>query len=145
MALHSVSDTVTENVVAYYERAVVNGEMVHSSSYCKELKRNSYTVKVTDGSYFQIVRFVVCDIGCGANCYALGRYLRPAPYHFCGSKDALKLRHITPVHKMPSALTAVPASDIVGKCVFVSSDVLSVNFVCDQIHSHDSSTVSLNT
>ena len=49
----------------------------------------------------------------------------------------LKLSHINPVAKIPSALVAVAASDIVEKCIFVSVAAHDVNFVCDQLHVHD--------
>ena len=58
----------------------------------------------------------------GDNCYSIGQYLRPVPFHFCGSQSAgpMNIGHIIAVSKVPSALVAVPAMDIVRKCVFVS-------------------------
>lgn len=105
---------------------------MHSASYCKDLKRISYTVKLANGSYYQVETFVVCDVGCGTNCYAIGRYLRAAQFRFCGSKMNLKLSHINPVAKIPSALVAVAASDIVEKCIFVSvaaHDVFAISYM----------------
>jgi len=137
VALHCMSPVVTQTVVAYYDRAVIHGELVHSLGYCKSLKRNSYTVCLVDGRYFQVSRFIVADLGFGLQCYAIGRYLCRTPFQFCASKKmaCLKLTHIIPVSKTPSALLAVAATDIAKKCIFISLDCYNVNFVCDQVHS----------
>jgi len=143
VALHSVSDVVNyQAVVAYYNRAVVYGNIVHSLYYCNTLKRNSYTVRLADDRYYQIDTFVITDLGSGEQCYALGRYLYEVPFKFCSSAaTVLKLKHLIAVSKVPSALVAIVATDIVKKCVFISLNCCRVNFVCDhQIHSLESCT-----
>ena len=104
VALHSVSDMVPQTVVSYYNRAVIRGELVHSITYCKDFKRNSCTVQLNDGSYFQVVTFLVTDLGDGENCYALGRRLHQVPLRFCSSSAApsVRLSHITAVSKVPT-------------------------------------------
>jgi len=96
VALHCMSPVVTQTVVAYYDRAVIHGEIVYSLSYCKSLTRNSYTVWLVDGRYFQISTFIVTDLGFGQQCYAIGRYLCRTPFQFCVCKKmaSLKLSHI---------------------------------------------------
>ena len=138
VALHSVSVVVPQTIVAYYNRVINRGEIIHTYKYCKDLKRNSYTVHVVDGNYFQVEKYLVTDLGNGDNCYALGRYLRRVPFQFCSRDLSLKLNHIVPVSKVPSALVAIHVSDIVGKCVFVSASHCDVNFVCKVLHLLDS-------
>jgi hypothetical protein len=114
---------------------IIMGEVVHSYNYYAGLKRNSYTVKLSDGRYYQVVTFVVGDIGSGDNCYAIGRHLPPVPFNLFASCN-LKLSHITAVSTIPSALIDVPAADIiVKKCVFVSVNCGNAHFVCDQVYS----------
>jgi hypothetical protein len=138
VALHSVSATVKSIVVSYYDRAVIDNELVHSRNYSKNKKRNSSTVRLANGDYYQVVTFIVADLGSGDSCYAIGRYIHAAPFQLCRSKVVnLKLNHIVPVLKIPSALVAVAASDIVGKCVFIASEHFDVNFICEQLHLFD--------
>jgi hypothetical protein len=139
VALHSVSTTVTATSATYYHRAVVNGEMVHARNYSADFKRNSYTVQLVDGSLFQVVTFIVTDVGYGENCYALGRYLYPESHVFCSSVAIypLKLNHIHCVKKVPSALVAVAATDIDKKLVFISVENFNVHFACSQVHLMD--------
>jgi len=68
VALHSVTDTGTQMCAAYYSRAIHSGEILHSYEYCRDLKRNSYTVQIVDGTYYQIETFIVTDVGYGENC-----------------------------------------------------------------------------
>lgn len=140
VALHSVTNTVTQNeIVTYYDRAVIRGEIVHSRDYSKDLKRNSYTVKLNDERYFQVVTFLVIYFECiGQSCCAIGRYLHPESLHMCNGKTGtVKLDHMTAVRKVPSALVAISVIDIVKKCVFVSIDSCNVNYVFNQIHLYD--------
>lgn len=139
VALHCVSTTVTATSATYYHRAVINGEMVHARNYSVDFKRNSYTVKLVDGSLFQVVTFIVADVGNGENCYALGRYLYPESHVFCCGIAIypLKLNHIHCVKKVPSALVAVAATDIAKKLIFISCDNFNVNFACSQVHLMD--------
>jgi hypothetical protein len=135
VALHSVNATVTWTVVAYYARAVIRGELLHSKCYTKAHKRNSYTVQLTNGTFFQIVTFVVADMGFGQNCYAIGRILFPASFNLSNNTDmSLKLGHIASVRKVPSSLVAADVAEIACKCVFVCSVNCDVNFVCNQVH-----------
>ena len=63
LALHSVSNVVNQQtVVRYFNRIVINGEIVHSSFYCRKLKRNSYVVDLNDSKLFSIETFVVADL-----------------------------------------------------------------------------------
>ena len=137
VALHSVTAAVSQTCVAYYNRVVHKGEILHSHKYCRDLKRNSYTVRIVDDAYYQIETFVAADIGSGHNCYALGRYLRQVPFHFCNRSSLLKSVHIVPVSKVPSALVAIPVTDIIRKCVFISLNSCDVSFVCNQVHIND--------
>ena len=138
VALHAVTDTVPHTCAAiYYNKVVHNGEILHSYVYCRNLKRNSYTVQTTDEAYYQIETFLVTNLGFGDNCYAVGRYLRQAQFHFCSRSSPLKTMHIVAVSKVPSALVAIPVTSIVRKCVFMSFRSFDVNFVCHQVHLND--------
>ena len=88
---------------------------------------------------FQVVTFIVTDVGNGENCYALGRYLYPESHVFCSSVAIypLKLNHIHCVKKVPIALVAVAATDIDKKLVFISVDNFNVHFACSQVNMMD--------
>ena len=132
VALHSASAVVNQTCVAYYDRIIINGDIVHSANYCKDLKRNSFTVQIANHhhSYFQIGTFLTANLGNGEQCYAIGRYLTEVPFTLC----KLKLDHIIAVSKMPSPLIAVLAEDIERKCIFISLRDHHVDFVCKQVH-----------
>lgn len=79
------------------------------------------------------------DLGNGENCYAIGRYLYREPNVFCSNAAVypLQFNHIHCVKRVPSALVAVVATDIVKKLVFISCSNFNVNFACAQVHSAD--------
>lgn len=135
VALHGVCASVDQSVVVrYYERIVICGEIVHSYTYCQNLKRNSCIVQISNGMFFKVVTFLVID---SAKCYAIGHYFTVVPYRLCARTDpALKLDHIVAVSRSQhGALTAVAAVDIKAKCVFISLSHHPVDFICLQVNS----------
>jgi hypothetical protein len=117
---------------SYYARIIVRGEIIHSSSYCRHLKRNSFTVQLISGFYFKVATFVVIT----GECYAIGEFLIEVTYQLCLTRS-LKLNHFVPVSKSVGVLTAIAATDIVKKCVFVSLPDHTVDFVCKQVHTSE--------
>lgn len=136
-ALHAVCDFVDKDIVVrYMERIVVRCEIIHSATYCRKLKRNSFTVQTTAGMYFEILTFLVANLHGQEQCYAIGHYLTVVNYRLCSrAKPKLKFGHIIPVSRSRDVLAAVAAVDIKQKCVFISLPYLPVDFVCIQVHS----------
>ena len=116
VALHSVARTVGDQaVVRYFNRIVHNGEIFHSSYYCKSFKRNSNTVVLTDLRLFSIETFVVADLNHdGSCCYAIGRCFTPVPLHkLCRNPvQNINLEHLTAVTKQQCPLIAVESAII---------------------------------
>jgi hypothetical protein len=135
VAMHSLAVNVPQTVVSYYNRVIHRGEVYHCYEYCLKLKRNSYTVQLVDGQYYHVDKYVCMNLGNGNNCYALGRYFRQVPYQIC--RTSCKLIHIVPVSKVLSALVAIPVTDILCKCKFISASQCDVNLVCGLLHQLD--------
>lgn len=78
LALHSLVHTFKKDIVHYYDRIVVNGEIIHAGDYARETKKNSHVVflKDDDDSAFLVRRFIFADLGTGGMCYAIGNYLQ---------------------------------------------------------------------
>ncbi|GAA6110432.1 uncharacterized protein LOC119011063 isoform X1 [Tachysurus ichikawai] len=56
-ALHALLDVPRTSIDKYYNRVVVNGEVIHSQTYTKTKKRNN-SVILKDGSVFKISYFL---------------------------------------------------------------------------------------
>lgn len=48
LALHSLVHTFKKDIVHYYDRIVVNGEIIHAGDYARETKKNSHVVFLKD-------------------------------------------------------------------------------------------------
>ena len=59
IAVYRIIQLNSSDVVSYYNRAIVNNEMLHSTGYAKVIKRNNCTVMVTDGNLYIIQAFIV--------------------------------------------------------------------------------------
>ena len=139
LALHSVCKTVTAHAVKYYKRVVVNGEIIHSAEYCKNIKRNSYTVELlSSNSLFAIDTYVVASLmGQGECCYAIGRFFDIKTSILCNNPiEKVNLSHVVAVHKELGHLVAVKAKSIKHKCIFIStpSNRLTYDYVCKQLN-----------
>ncbi|XP_034153144.1 uncharacterized protein LOC114840948 isoform X1 [Esox lucius] len=118
IALHSVGDRVEKQVVEYYDRVFVNGAIVHSQAYHRSKKRNSTVVCLkTENTYFSVKTFMVTDVGNGSTCYAIGRFFEEGKH--CFSACVQNPLHFHSVEKVLSHLTAVHASAIEHKCVYM--------------------------
>lgn len=127
LALHSVAHTLERVPVMYYDKVVVKGEVIHSEMYSRVYKRNSYTVFLEDDSFFSIKTFIICDIGSGTTCYAIGKYFSEARHSFLSGCP--NPSHFFAVEKSLGHLTAIPASVINGKCFFVKTARFPVNYI----------------
>lgn len=57
-ALHALLDVPGSSTGRYYNRIVVNGEVIHSQTYTKTKKRNNSVVRLKDGSIFKVSYFL---------------------------------------------------------------------------------------
>lgn len=121
LALNSIGNLVTRVPVKYFSRVVVNGEIVHSQNYLRAFRRNSYTVLLSDReeSIYSVKTFIVCDLGQGDTCYAVGKYYQKERHDICGPfKNPC---YFIPVGKL-GPLVAVQASLIKDKCLFITAN-----------------------
>ena len=136
IALHSVARVVNkQDAVQYFNRVIVNGEIVHSLNYCQKFKRNSYTAELNDSKLFSIETFIAGDFnGDGVKCYAIGHYFRGAvPNQLTRNQvQNITLRHIVQVDRKLGDLVAILATTIVRKCVFISLPNNPTDYVCRQ-------------
>lgn len=136
VAMHYVATHVPRKQVAqYYDRIVVHGEVVHCSSYCQHLKRNSNTVLLDDDSVFSIEHFIKANLLSGTDAYALGYHLQLLSAPICKHPStALKLSHLLPVTRIVGPLIAIRADRIVRKCIFIHMPHKEVDIVCRQLN-----------
>ncbi len=71
-ALHALLDVPGSSTGRYYNRIVVNGEVIHSQTYTKTKKRNNSVVILKDGSIFKVSYFL-CVTDDQHHLYAVGR------------------------------------------------------------------------
>ncbi|XP_055073931.2 uncharacterized protein [Misgurnus anguillicaudatus] len=118
IALHSVVDRVEKQPVDYYDRVFVNGVIIHSQAYHRSKKRNSSVVRIKpDNTFFSVKTFIVADVGNGSSCYAIGRFFEEGKHSFSASVQ--NPSHFHPVKKVLCHLTAIHASAIEHKCLFI--------------------------
>ena len=129
LALNGIGTIARGASVRYFSRVVVNGEIIHSKNYTKTFRRNSYTVILRDWerSVFSVKTYVVCDVGQGETCYALGNYFQKEKHGICSQMK--NPDYFIPVEKNLGHLTAIPASQIKAKCVFMKTKKIKVDFV----------------
>lgn len=128
LAFYNVVNHIEKEVlVSYHDRAVFNGEVIHSKRHSRERKRNSHVVVFTDNSIFSVDTFVVADLGSGEYCYAIGHYFERKRHSFFPSLS--NPHHFVAVGKKFGHLTAVSAGVIQRKCLFMNLPNLNVNYV----------------
>lgn len=129
LALNSISNLGNRVTVKYFCRVVVNDEIVHSQNYSRTFRRNSYTVILSDReeSIFSVKTFIVCDLGQGETCYAVGKYYQKVKQDICGQfKNPC---YFIPVGKSLGPLVAIQASQIKEKCLFINTVNRNVDIV----------------
>ena len=122
LALNSISNLGNRVTVKYFSRVVVNDEIVHSQNYSRTFRRNSYTVILSDReeSIFSVKTFIVCDLGQGETCYAVGKYYQKVKQDICGQfKNPC---YFIPVGESLGPLVAIQASQIKEKCLFIKTE-----------------------
>ncbi len=63
--------------------------------------------------------FIVCDLGQGETCYAVGKYYQKVKQDICGQfKNPC---YFIPVGKILGPLVAIQASHIKEKCLFINT------------------------
>ena len=136
VAMHYVAPHVPQKmVVQYFDRIIVHGEVVCSHHYCRNLKRNSNTVALDDGSVFSVEHFVKADLGSGTDAYALGYELKLLSTPVCKYPSiALNLSHIMPVSRDAEPLVAIRSKMIVRKCIFIHMPRNEYDIVCRQLN-----------
>ncbi|MGH0116610.1 UNVERIFIED_CONTAM: hypothetical protein FKN15_057450 [Acipenser sinensis] len=141
ICLHTALSTVdSSTIVKYYERIVVNEEVIHSQKYTRCVKRNNCIVMLKDKSAFKISIFIALMTDKGQEqCYAIGRH------GHCTNQTLVKRATVkTTLSYMKSVrfpltypLVAVDCQTIVGKCMVItcrkSNDIL-----CQMIKIYDS-------
>jgi len=141
LALHTVSVNIVKGfMVRYFRRIIVKGEIVHSMQYCRQLKRNSYTVELADGTFFSIETFIVANLdGICEQCYAIGFFFEVVSGLLCRNTiQEIYLAHIISVTKVCRGhLVAIKADKIKRKCIFISSRNQAVNFICRQLSKNE--------
>ena len=136
LAVHYVANHVPpKTVVEYHDRIIVHGEVIHSSYYCRNLRRNSSIVVLDDDSVFVVEHFVKANLGSGTDAFALGNQLQILPITVCSHPSImLKLHHILPVSRIVEPLVAIRAKRIVRKCIFLHMPRKQYDIVCRQIN-----------
>ena len=138
LAVHTVAQSVHRStVVQYYKRIIINGELVHSSEFCDKFQRNSHVVELNDRerSLFTIKAFICADFnGTGAECYAIGGFFQPALQNLCSVNPVtpIHLSGIVSVRKEIGRPVAIRACRIYRKCIFISNNMSTVNYICRQ-------------
>jgi len=139
IACHYVAKHVPRNtVVRYYNRIIVSGEIIHCSRYCKNLKRNSYTVILDDSSIYAIDVFIVADFGNGTNAYALGHFIECRTTPFCRHPSVtMQLAHLKFVSRELGPLFAIQVQRILHKCIFLNIQNDAQDVVCLQLNLYE--------
>ena len=121
LPLYHVSRNVDGNAfVKYYKRIVIKGELVHSYNYCRNLKRNSYTVELLNGQIFAIDDFLVVNLQDSDMCCATGHFLEPLVQRLVANNvQHIYLKHLVTVKKHYTRRVAIRADDIKNKCVVI--------------------------
>lgn len=77
LALQRISVPVERGCISeYYKRITINDELIVSKQYTRVVRRNSYTVLLTDDEIFGISIFVVLKVLNESVCYAMGKYFK---------------------------------------------------------------------
>ena len=129
-------DIDLSSFVKYYNRIVIEGELVHTYNYCRNLKRNSFTVELLDGQIFAVDDFIVVNLHDSDVCCATGHFLEPVVQRLV-TNDAqpIYLKHLVSVKKRFDRTVAIRADDIKSKCVVVPlSQNCNVLVVCKQLN-----------
>lgn len=133
LAMHGVFHTFDRISERYYRRIVVNNEVINSESCTRTIRRNSYTVVLNDDSLFSVKTFLMLHTGTDNTCYAIGQYFNKTKHSFFSSQP--NPFYFIPVMRCLGHLTAIPASSIKGKCVFLSTPHLPVKYILRFVNS----------
>ena len=102
--------------VSYYEKIIVQNEIIQSVEYTKVRKRNNFTVQLLDGKFFEIQIFAVLKVNSAFECYAIGRYFTEAKFSLL---QVIKLDHLIGLDKKDKNFTVVRAQNIKRKIVIL--------------------------
>lgn len=101
----------SEQKVEYLNRIVLRSEVIHSKSYTRVKKRNSYTVLLQDRkSIFSIDTFLLFN----SDCFAVGHYFKTAAHNCCRGVTLDHLLSLT----YDEQLAAVNVNEILKRVIF---------------------------
>lgn len=116
-ALHTLREVPTKSVVKCYKRIVVNGEVVHGSTYKKTKQRNNSVVVLKDGTIFKVSHFI--DTG-DEHLYAIGNFGNCTVQKLArGSLIRTPLSYMSMVHFPTGFHKAINAAEIVRPCIHI--------------------------
>jgi len=108
-----VLTAVVPDCMPFYERAVVNGQLVHTESYARSTRRKNYGVVLSDGKHNLVQSFATAECKC---------YVFLWPLKFC--KYVYKSLHVNCTNVAMATcdrkrMLVRLANDIVGKLLIL--------------------------
>ncbi|CAG5085146.1 Protein of unknown function [Cotesia congregata] len=130
LALRQIDVRVDDNSdVLYYKRIITNNEVIHSKSYTKVQKRNSYTVLLSNTEVFESDIFIHVEVQQNDRCLALGRYMNKCRNNFFPN---VQLKHLifTKIPDLQEPLAAIDAKLIQQKVTIIHDSADDVHIAC---------------
>ncbi|XP_047139860.2 uncharacterized protein LOC124815310 isoform X2 [Hydra vulgaris] len=126
-ALETILPNVVPDQLAFFERAVVNGQMVQSQQYVRSCSRINYCVVVRDNILCLVSSFVIVN----NECYVFLIKLTTGRCAFL-SHNAISRHIMTTTGSNSNTLVAMLANEIQQKCLFLPLNVFSLvtSYVC---------------
>jgi len=122
--LEVIMTGVVPEYLHFYDRAIVNSELVHSESYGRSARRNNCCVELCDGLKGIVQSFVIVD----SNCYVFFWPLRFSKYLFKTSR--VKCMNTIMCTCDRTQLITRPANEIIGKLLFLAWKTTNQCYVC---------------
>ncbi len=133
--MNALLDVPGSSTGRYYNRIVVNGEVIHSQTYTKTKKRNNSVVILKDGSIFKVSYFL-CVSDDQHHLYAVGKFGNCTVQKLVrGCTVKIALTFMKTVHFPTGFERAVDSNDIVRPCVYINCET-SGPVVCEQIRTY---------
>jgi hypothetical protein len=123
LALDTSIPDVVPSHLGFFERAVVNGQLIHGRHYDRATRRINYCVSLSDGHYALVDSFVALNDDCFVFLYPI----RTVKYAF-KSHDATCSHIMLTAVADEEDLFCRPATDIVAKCLLVTKNSTSYLF-----------------
>ena len=126
-ALETILSNVVPDQLAFFERAIVNGQMVLSQQYVRSCSRINYCVVSRDNILCLVSSFVIVN----NECYVFLIKLATGRCAFL-SHNAISRHIMTTTGSNSNTLVAMLANEIQQKCLFLPLNVFShvTSYVC---------------